>query len=322
MDDVNAATADRYRGFAEWARGVSARYEEFALGVADDPDVLSFLSTLPAQKRQPNLLFAAVKYLTGVLPDYERFRRFVTDHESRLRRLMLERSTQTNEPGRCAVLLPLLASLPQPIALLEVGAAAGLCLLPDRYAYDYAGHRVGPRDSPVVLPCTPAGPVPLPNEVPEVVWRQGLDSNPLDVADQDTAAWLRALVWASETDREERLPAALALAAADPPPVVRGDIRDGLERLVGAAPRDAMLVVFHSAVMLYLPDEDRSEVVAMISRLNAVWISLEAPGVLPKIDAQMSNIGDADQSFILALDGSPVAIAHQHGRSVHWLRET
>ena len=48
--------------------------------------------------------------------------------------VMLERRTQTNEPARCALLLPLLAALPQPLALLEVGASAGLCLLPDRYA--------------------------------------------------------------------------------------------------------------------------------------------------------------------------------------------
>ncbi len=50
---------------------------------------------------------------------------------------MTTRSTQTSEPGRCATLLLLLARLPQPLALLEVGASAGLCLLPDRYGYDY-----------------------------------------------------------------------------------------------------------------------------------------------------------------------------------------
>jgi hypothetical protein len=46
-------------------------------------------------------------------------------------------ATQTNEPGRCAVLLPVLAGLSEPLALLEVGAFAGLCLLPDFYAYDF-----------------------------------------------------------------------------------------------------------------------------------------------------------------------------------------
>ena len=65
--------------------------------------------------------------------------------------LMLARRTQTNEAARCALLLPLLAALPQPLALLEVGASAGLCLLPDRYGYDYAGHRLGDRPARVAL---------------------------------------------------------------------------------------------------------------------------------------------------------------------------
>ena len=102
-------TADWYRGFADReARDVSPLYEEFALGVAKDADVLAFLHTLPEAKRQPNLLFGAVKYLTGVLADYGAFRAFVVSHMEDLRQLMSSRSTQTNEPGRCAVLLPLL----------------------------------------------------------------------------------------------------------------------------------------------------------------------------------------------------------------------
>ncbi|HEY1886928.1 MAG TPA: DUF2332 family protein [Roseiarcus sp.] len=34
--------------------------------------------------------------------------------------------------------MPVLAGLPEPLALLEVGASAGLCLLPDFYAYDWS----------------------------------------------------------------------------------------------------------------------------------------------------------------------------------------
>ena len=53
-------------------------------------------------------------------------------------------------PGGAPLLLPVLAALPQPLALLEVGASAGLCLYPDRYAYRYGDHagrlrRAGPR---------------------------------------------------------------------------------------------------------------------------------------------------------------------------------
>ena len=136
-----------YRRFAEReARGRSPLYEVLARGVADDPAVLRFLKTLPDAKQQPNLLFAAVRFLSGTPAGWEEFRAAVLDNADAVRAIMLERSTQTNEPGRCAVLLPVMALLPQPLALIEVGASAGLCLLPDRYGYDYGGRRVRPPD--------------------------------------------------------------------------------------------------------------------------------------------------------------------------------
>ena len=75
-------------------------------------------------------------------------------HVDAVRGVMLARRTQTNEAGRCAALLPVLARLPQPLALLEVGAAAGLCLLPDRYGYDYGERRLpAPSPDAPVFPC-------------------------------------------------------------------------------------------------------------------------------------------------------------------------
>ncbi|TMK23126.1 MAG: DUF2332 domain-containing protein [Actinobacteria bacterium] len=313
-------TAHRYRASAEEAaRGASPRYEEFALGVAEDRDVLAFPSTLPELKRQPNLLFAAVKYLAGVPPDYGAFHDFVIGHMDELRQLMRTRSTQTNEPGRCAVLLPLLASLRQPIALLEVGAAAGLCLLCDRYGYDHEGHRVGPADAPVVFPCNPIGSVPLPERVPRVVWRCGVDLDPLDVTDPDTAAWLTALVWADNTDREERLQAALRIATVDAPPVLAGDILGTIEPLAESAPADATLVLFHSAVMPYLRPQDRTRFVERISSLSTVWVSFEGRGVLPEIDARLPTSASDEDAFVLARDGEPLALADPHGCWLRWL---
>jgi hypothetical protein len=72
------------------------------------------------------------------------FRGWFLERRDEILVVLLARRTQTNEPARCATLLPLLATLPQPLALLEVGASAGLCLLADRYAYDFDGHRVAP----------------------------------------------------------------------------------------------------------------------------------------------------------------------------------
>jgi len=191
--------------------------------------------------------------------------------------------TQTNEPGRCASLLPLLASLPQSLALVEVGASAGLCLYPDRYSYRYATsvgeHRLG--DSEVILSCAVTGPVLLPTRLPEVVWRAGLDLNPLLANSADDRRWLASLVWPEQIDRAERLDRALDLVAAEPPRLVAGDLLVDLPRLLAEAPLEATLVVFHSAVLAYLDQEERSrftDVMRIVKGARDVhWVSNEAP---------------------------------------------
>src|SRR4029453_11394263 len=106
----------------------SATYEALALAVAHDLDLLAFLDRLPVGKRQPNLLFAAARHVAGEIPDIGALRVLATSRAHELAAVMLERRTQTNEPGRCATLLPALASFNGPLAIVEVGASAGLCL--------------------------------------------------------------------------------------------------------------------------------------------------------------------------------------------------
>ena len=113
-------------------RGVSPTYERLCLAVADDAEIVTLLDTLPRVKRQPNLLLGAARILDAPLDDAT-FRAWVVANWRELSGEMLARRTQTNEPGRLATLLPALAQLPEPLALVEVGASAGLCLFPDRY---------------------------------------------------------------------------------------------------------------------------------------------------------------------------------------------
>ena len=80
------------------ARGRSPLYEGLARAVAGDRKTLGFLSTLPDMKRQPNLLFAAVRHLFGTPTGWTEFRQALLAHPDAVRSLMLERSTQTNEP--------------------------------------------------------------------------------------------------------------------------------------------------------------------------------------------------------------------------------
>jgi hypothetical protein len=99
--------ARAYRAFARLeARGRSAAYESLAESVADDAALTSFVASLPPAKRQPNLLFAAARYLLGAPPGIGPLRELVSRSRTELTHLMLTRRTQTNEPARCAVLLP------------------------------------------------------------------------------------------------------------------------------------------------------------------------------------------------------------------------
>jgi hypothetical protein len=288
----------RYMRFAnEEAHGRSALYETLAREVARDRQVIGFLSTMPSERRQPNLLLASVRHLFGTPPDWAWFRETVLTHSDDVRSVMLTHATQTNEPARCATLLPVLASLPQPLALIEVGASAGLCLLPDLYGYDYGGRSIRP-EAPVaefpVFQCSKTETTPLPDAMPRVVWRAGLDLNPLDISDPSQAAWLENLVWPEQTGRLHRLRAAMKVAAVTKPRVARGSLLgNGLETLCDQAPKDATLVVFHTAVLAYVADRsDRESFAERVRSLCGCWIANESPRVFPDIARRAGSGAD------------------------------
>jgi hypothetical protein len=322
-DDANTTqTAERYRSFAHNEAGSSPVYREQAIAIADDADLLNLLAALPVPLRQPNLLFAAMRYRWGIQPDPASFRRVALEHADELLAIMRSHRTQTNEPARCSAWLPLLALLPQPLALLEVGASAGLCLLPDRYAYDYSGTLVGAPGSPVTFPCEVRGDVPVPSRIPDVGWRAGIDLNPLDLDSTADVAWLRALVWAGHDDRETRLMAAIKVAREDPPRVVSGNLLDALPALAAEVPPGLHLVVYHAAVMAYLTEPDRQRFAATVRTLDATWLAMEAPPVLASMGIAIPAGWDSRRDFGVARDGHLVAMADGHGRHLEWLPPT
>lgn len=314
-----ATTATNYRRFAEFeARGRSPVYDEWASAVASDVEVLAFLEKLPQSQRQPNLLFAAARLLAGTAKNYTEFRALILDRATELEHVMRTRRTQTNEPGRCASLLPALAELPQPLALLEVGASAGLTLLPDRYNYDYAGHTITSDQAAPVLRCETRGRAPIPKTVPRIVWRAGLDLNPLDITDDEDVAWLRCLVWPDQPERARRLESAIAVARRDPPRVLRGDLVDDIAALAAQAPSTATLVVFHTAVLPYISAQRRADFAATVQEIGAVWLSNEGIRVLDLPDLPAPPPGT--DPFVLIRDESrPLAFTESHGAWLHWI---
>jgi hypothetical protein len=323
-DPITLALAERYRRFAdEEAQGRSPLYAALSRGVAGDAELLGFLLSLPEAKRQPNLLLAAVRAVAGTAQDYPDFRARFRAAAPAIRALILARSTQTNEPARCAVLLPVLARLPQPLALLEIGASAGLCLLPDFYGYDYGqgilrGARAG-ADAPVFA-CAASQATPLPASLPQIAWRAGLDLNPLDAGEAAQAAWLEALVWPEQAGRLAGLRSALRLAAAQRPRVVAGDLTGGaLEALCRQAPAGATLVVFHTAVLAYVPDQaERQRVATRLRDLCPYWICNEAPATMPEL-ARRAGAPGGKGRFLMSVNGVPIAWTDPHGAAIDWI---
>ena len=318
-------TASDYRGFAAEA-GDSPTFAAWAAALADDPDVLAWLETLPALKRQPNLLFAAARWHGVPAPGpYAALRAAVLDDDGSLRESVLTRSTQTNEAGRMASLAPVLGLVqredPRPLALLEVGASAGLCLYPDRYDYRWAPLGECTGSGGPVLGARASGPLPVPQAPLRVASRSGIDLHPLDVTDADDLAWLRVLVWPEHDERRARLDAAAQVTRSDPPRLVAGDLLEllprELDRLVAA---EVCVVVQHSAVIAYLEPDDRRRFVKMMRAEVAAgrcrWVSNEAPGVLPGLPQPGRS---EPHRFVVALDGTPLALSHPHGSRLDWL---
>jgi hypothetical protein len=318
-----AETADGYGAWAEReARGVSDCFLDWGLGVAADEELLTLIAGLPTAKRQPNLVFAAARSL-GIAPArYAQVRERFIEAWPMIEAIARERSTQTNEAARCAVLLPLLAALPQPLSLIEVGASAGLCLYPDRYSYVYSGHdRIDPADGPssVVLRCELRGPAPIPRRLPDVVHRAGVDLTPIDLDDKADVDWLETLIWPEHEDRRVRLRAAAEIVRADPPVLTAGDLNDHLPDLIAAAPADSTTVVFHTAVLGYLDPADRERFERTVRSSACVWISNESARVIPSLRATLpSEPAMPNGAFVLSGGGVPQAYAGAHGQWLQW----
>lgn len=321
-----------YTGFAREAKD-SPTFVEWASGVAADEEVVEWISTLPPVKQQPNLVFAAARWHGVEAPGpYSGLRSALLADDGTIRATIMRRATQTNEVGRLATLTPLLSALETvlgPLALLEVGASAGLCLYPDQWSYawqtDTGLHTLHPEGAPTnapVLPCRVKGDAPLPTRLPKVAWRGGLDLHPLDVTDPDEMAWLENLVWPEQTERREWLAHAVGLARSEPPTIRRGDLLTDLPEMVDEAAQHGSVVVFHSAVLAYVEPGDRPTWDAAIRRLVAQgrcrWVSNEDKSVLPSITSTGPEIPAALPSFVLGMDGRMVARTHGHGRTLRW----
>lgn len=273
------ALAARFRRFAieECAESSddgagSPTYEALSETVAGIPALLDLARRCRVGQPIPNLLFAAVKRSAADFPaselagHYRRtaegqrptpgleraFTEFSLAHRAQIVGYLETRMVQTNEVGRCAYLMPgfLTVAAENPgrsVALIDVGASAGLNLNWDKYRYRYStGREFGPAASPVVIRCEARKGLPeLPTDFPTVSFRVGLDLAPVDLSDDKEYRWMQALIWPEHGDRQSILSAARRVWLQSPPTVREGDAMDLLPEELRTVPEQSVLCVFH-----------------------------------------------------------------------------
>jgi len=332
-------TADVTRHDARLAR-IQRRFGEFAAEYAALPLYASLCRHLAADEELAGLLLAAkpgqarpVLWLAAVhelvlrhpesvaaqwYPSVTRLartrqgdawpdvRQTVLEHREEVADTIARRRTQTNEVNRAVHLgvgLAVAAAdlADRPVALVEVGASAGLLLAIDRYAVELTGAiattRLGDTGSPVRCSGTDRSGVGQQLrerglDLPRVVGRVGVDLDPVSLDDDDAVRWLEACLWPDVPGRVERFRAARALLRADPPEVLQGDLVDDLATTVAVgrqqAGSEAHVVVLSSWALSYVPVERRRELEAVLHQLSQEiahlsWLSAEPPGCVPGV---------------------------------------
>ena len=288
-----------WRDFGAYRCGAySPLYAAICRSVADDPDLLALTAAAPPAGQQPNVLLAAVHYLvlSGLAHplaentpagltrvQHELFRDLCLAHRPTVSRILGTRHTQTNEPGRAALLAVGLAAaadpLGEPVGLLDAGCSAGLNLLIDRYRFDWpAAWARRARRCRSAAPCAapaagaaaghrrPAGPGPGTSRC-HPGRRRAL------------AARLRvAGHWAAG-----QTAAAIELAR-HPPPVRSGDMVTDLDAALGTFDPGLPVVVVTTSACWYLSVPRRQAFLAVLARRarrqRLAWLSVDTAGVV------------------------------------------
>jgi hypothetical protein len=306
----------------DFERGGSRLYAALARSLADDPVVADIVGDHKPRWEAPLRLFGGVHYLelAGVVEHpWAKLGGVLEANRDWLAKFVAEHPVQTNEVQRCWGLLPgfLAVADERPLDLIELGPSAGLNLFWDRYRYRYGQWTWGNASAALELSGEAEGgpPPELFTRRAAVRRRTGIDRRPVDITTDHGIRVLEAFVWADQVDRLERLRTAIEIARADPPRLMEGDYVDVLPGLLAERDLDALTVVFHSASLMYLQEEDRALVESALDqegqRGSLAWVSYEF-------------VESEAMGFALDVQTWPgarrrLARLHGHGNGLEWV---
>ncbi len=318
-------------------------YRALLAGLEEDPTTLELLASVRVEQRNPMLIlavlhFAALRGHDVLTPLYNEVRDATTlDVKGAAAAVLAEvrrspslvarelwRSTQTNEPGRSAVIQGVVGDLVDEdtaINLVDVGSSAGINLWFDKFSV-----RDVDDGRPLTLVCSDVGPIAR-RASPEVLARTGIDPHPLDLDVEDDRLWLKACIWPEERRRHERFDTIVAAHRSWPTTtVLRGGALERLNEALLTGPKRATNVVVNSWVAFYLSQEEREAYFATVTQWcrerGAGWISIESSLVRwPGVSLTGTDHQRAASQVVVARPGEAVTLwgwCHPHGR---WLEK-
>jgi hypothetical protein len=202
------------------------------------------------------------------------------DEAEFLREWVATERVQTNEPRRCWWLVPCFLEVARRNACdvfdcVELGCSAGLNLLWDRYGYTYREGSAG--GGPPVFDGEERGrPVPV-GPLPRARSRMGVDLAPPDLRTEEGVLLLKSFVWAGQEQRLVDLDEAIEVWRRDPPEIVVGDLVEELPGLLERGSDGAVLLVWETAALGYLPEERREEALALLADGDCVFVRTGQP---------------------------------------------
>ncbi|MFS0731819.1 DUF2332 family protein [Curtobacterium sp. 1P10AnD] len=330
-------TRDRYAAYADRIQAVSPSYAAWARSL--DDDLVALLDSVPEQRRQPELVFAVARRMGADPADPHALRALAREARPALAARLASATVQANDPRRLAPVVPLFAALAasssEPIGLVDAGAAAGLCSIPDRVTLDYTvvdrgGERVRmhtptAEGSLLHLVADARGAVPAPAVRPiAVAARVALDPNPIDLGEPGAFDRLVEAVPPEATDRTALMRAAASAALAVPPVRLRGSLPGDLDRALDHLPDGCEPVVLTTGTLVYVPGADRQRVVDRLAERGVRWVALERTGILEGVAATLPadvDRSDPDAFATVSLDGVAVAVSDAFGTRIRWLRD-
>jgi len=326
-------TRERYAAYAGRIAGVSPSYAAWARSL--DDALVALLEEVPESKRQPELLFAVARRLGADPSDPGALRALGLEARPALVAALASATVQANDPRRLAPVVPLFAALAarvdRPLGLVDAGAAAGLCSIPDRVTLD---HRRG--DAVVRIRTASSAPsvhliadvsgveVQATSTPIAVGARIALDPNPIDLAEPHAFDRLIEAVPPEATDRTALMREAARATLAVPPVRIRGTLPGDLDRALDALPDDVVPVVLTTGTLVYVPGADRQRFVDRLRDRGVHWIALERTGILSGVAATLPDDVDPaepDAFATASLDGVATAVSDPFGVRVRWLRD-